>query len=302
MNVQDYFSPTMQDYDLPRDFVKSCHDQSAPIAVVANGGSLQMLTDAQISNINKSRLYRCNWAFQDPLPIKKQYAIYFSQALGGSEESPLRDKLNQSIDDGLLIYRTMTNVLYNHNLACSFRTKQGAAVWATSGTQMMTHASFMTKKPHIYVAGMDMYSYKRPRGRMTPKQVVKYLKTTGKTFSESPGNSVGSAHARCSETNLTFTDSQTWINSLKSRGWSAHYIEIDVLLLMHAFANIILKGIDTTIYHSPNVSYILDTTEKNLQMVTDYFNQRDLNTLKSNKITYNMWRLVNQTVDYMIGY
>ena len=147
-----------------------------------------------------------------------------------------------------------------------------------------------------------MYSYKRPPGRMTPKQVVEYLETTGKTFSESPGNSVGSAHARCSETNLTFTDSPTWINSLKSKGWSAHYIEIDVLLLMHAFANILLRGTNITIYHSPNVSYILDTTEQNLQMVTEYFNQRDLNTLKSNKLTYNMWRLVNQTVDYMIGY
>ena len=90
VNVQDYFSPTFQDFDLPKDFVQECRNESLPIAVVANGGSLQMLTDDQIQNINKSRLYRCNWAFQDPLPIKRKYAIYFSQAYGGSESSPLR--------------------------------------------------------------------------------------------------------------------------------------------------------------------------------------------------------------------
>ena len=301
MNVKDYFSTTFFDADLPKDFILECRDESKPIAVVANGGSLQSLTDAEISTINNCRLYRCNWAFQDPLPIKKRYAIYFSQALGGSESSGLREKLNNSLDDGLLIYRSITNILYNFNKACTFVNKGKAPVWATSGVQMMTHAAFLTKKPHVYIAGLDMYSYKRPPGRLKPEQVIKYLNDVGKTFSESPKNSVGAAHVRCSETNLTFVDSQIWQNTLKRNKWSAHYLEIDLLLLINAFAQLIHKNIDITIYHSPNIMYCLDQTNKHIDMVTDYFNQTNLKSPSSQKITYNMWRLLNKTVDFMLG-
>lgn len=298
MNVKTYYTPQIWDEQLPNEFVKSCNDSTKPISVVGNGGSLELLTDKQIEQINQTRLFRCNWAFNDPSNIKKEYAIYFSQAFGGNEEEKFTKKARTTLLEGKWkYYRFQNEILYNFHPMCTLVDEKKYCVWPTSGIQMLMVAAFQIQAPVIYIAGIDMYTYKKPRGKLTKEQEIQYLKNHGKKFSSSPDNSCGITHEK---NNLTFVDPTYWTNKIKKDKFTYHYIECDYLMLMITFANLQLRECKTVFFKCNILEQIYNITQKHLDIISDYYNLRDITNPKSQITCYNMWRLVNKTMKSII--
>lgn len=298
MLVQEYARPQFGDYDLPKDFVTHCKDNTVPIAVIGNGGSLSKLTKQQIETLNKCRLFRCNWAFNDPLPIKKQYAMYFSQAYGLEEN--LRNRVDDAVDSGqMMIYRAVTDVLYNKHPLASFLNKLQLPVWPTTGIQMLLQAAHY-QPPKVYIAGVDMYTFKRPKGRLTRQQGLKWLKEHGKTFSESTTNSIGTSFYKCSESNLTLVSTEQFIKQMHTLKRTAHYLEVDVLLLMHALAQFKITGVEIEIMHNPVIEYVNTVIDQNFEHIKKYFSYKTNLDSRSQQSSYVMWRLINKIMDWVM--
>lgn len=293
MNAGTYYSEAMQDYTNPQDFVMHCKDDTQPVAVVGNGGSLETLTDTQIDLINQSRLFRCNWAFQDPGKIKKQYAIYFSQAYAGSLEKDLKNKVDSAVaSNNIYIYRYIIHVLYNHNPMCSLISSDGVAVWPTSGIQMLLQAAFMIRPPKLYIAGIDMYTHKRKKLHLSGQETLDYLKQHGKKFSDSPAISAGIGFGK---DNMTLVNPEYFSNVIIDKKFTYHNIESDMLLVFNAFAQCILNKTQVEIFQCDILSKIYEMTKSNMSIVTNYFEQGHdpLNNISKKKSSYNMWRLIH---------
>lgn len=295
MSPEVYYGLSTQDFNLPQEFVTHSKDQSAPVAVVGNGGSLETLTQEQIDNINNSRLFRCNWAFKDPGKIKKQYAMYFSQAYGGTNEKDLTSQVDDAVANNKLhIYRYVIHVLYNHNPMCSLISSDGIAVWPTSGIQMLLQAAFMIRPPRLYIAGIDMYTYKREKLHLTKDETMEYLKNYGKKFSDSPDNSTGIGFIK---DNMTLVTPKTFTDIILNKKFTYHNYESDILLTFNAFAQCILNKTEVIIYQCPVLTKIYEETNKNLELILNYFKSGEniLNDINKKKISYNMWRLIHKT-------
>ena len=298
---QFYSTERLSDVNLEPKFVMECRDSSIPIAIIGNGGSLEGLTDKQINAINTSRLFRCNWAFRDPSKIKKQYAMYFSQAYGAGangvgEDSKLVEMFNESSNSGkITYYRLYTQVCYSQNPVTSLASPCRAPVWPTTGIQMLLYASFWVPSPSIYIAGVDMYMYKRPKRIMNKKDTLDYLKKHGKTFSLSADNSAGTSLFK---ENLTHVTSETWMQLLKEQKATRHYIEVDMLILFQALAQCVLNNREVIIYNSPVLERLLDIVRDNMDLLKIFFNLKSINSSeeKISSVVYSMWRLINNTM------
>lgn len=298
MLVKEYIRPRFGDYDLPKDFVSHCKDNTIPVAVLGNGGSLSKLTKQQIDTLNTCRLFRCNWAFNDPLPIKKRYAMYFSQAYG--LEKYLQERVNEALDSGkMMIYRSVTDVLYNRHPLVSFLNKLQLPVWPTTGIQMLLQAAHI-RPPKVYIAGVDMYTFKRPKGRLTKQQGLKWLKEHGKTFSESVANSIGTSFYKCSESNLTLVSTKQFIKQMQTLKRTAHYLEIDVLLLMYALAQFKITNVELEIMHNPVIEHVNTVVDQNLDQIKKHFSFKTSSDSRSQQTSYVIWRLINNIVDWVM--
>ena len=290
-----------RDFDLPPKFISFSKDVTKPISVVGNGGSLKKLSTDQIDTINNSRLFRCNWAFKDPGPIKKEYTMYFSQAYGAAAEDVanserhLVDQLDAYCDaNQLLIYRYWIHILYNKHPGCTFATPNRVPVWPTTGIQMLLFASFQLETPSIHIAGVDMYTHNRPTGELTKKQILDYLDKEGKTFSESAEGSAGIAMFK---ENLCMVTPQVWSSLVQDKRITYHYVEIDTLVTMFCFCHNITINRPVYIYECEVLSKIYDLTYKNLDLLQEYFDITKDTTNKQNiKTCYKMWRMLNDTV------
>ena len=291
---------TTRDFSFSPSFVNHCRDSTLPVAVVGNGGSLEMLNSKTIDIINESRLLRCNWAFNDPSDIKKQYTMYFSQAYGSSREKELVDQLDEQIENKKLdIFRYHIHILYNDDPMCSLATPGKVPVWPTTGIQMLLYAAFKMQLPALHVAGIDMYTHKRPSRVMSKADTQEYLKKYGKKFSSSPDNSAGLTMFK---ENLCLVPPTQWRSFVKNTGVTEHYVEVDVLILMLCFAHLIVKKIPVYIYECNVLQQVYDITNNNITTIRDYFTQttQALHHSGKQKSSYTMWRLVNQTVDEVL--
>lgn len=292
------FSTT--DLSLTREFIDECKDSSIPIAIVGNGGSTEELTDDQIKELNSYRLFRCNWAFKDPSAIKKSYAFYISQAYGSGPDHEIVPELDSSLEQGVTkIYRFSTQILYSWNKIISFSSPTGHPVWPTSGVQLLWHAAFHIPTPSIHIAGMDMYTYKRPARYMNPEELKKWMQDHGKKYSSLEDKSVGTSFMK---PNLRMVDTTEWVNRIKEFKSTQHYLEIDVLAAMIAIAHCTLRDVQIYIYNCPNLDIIRNITVHNLDIIKDYYAARrmELNDPRMKPVCYNMWRLLNSTVDKVI--
>lgn len=297
----DFDAITSRDLNLPVNFVTQCKNRSIPIAVIGNGGSVSTLTESQIEELNNYRMFRCNWAFKDPSKLKKQYAFYISQAYGSGKENKLKEELDESIDLNITnIYRFCIQILYNWNKMTSFCTPDGHPVWPTSGIQLLWHAAFHVPTPSIHLAGMDMYTHNRPKRHMSPEEALKWMETHGKTYSSLEDKSVGTSFRK---PNLCMVDTDHWASKIKEYGSTQHYLEIDILAAMIALAHCVLKEIKIYTYNCPNLDIILTMTKNNLETIQKYYSVRrlDLTSLEMQSACYNMWRLLNKTVDKVSG-
>jgi hypothetical protein len=296
-----YNSDRVSDVNLDPEFVMECRDHTKPIAVIGNGGSIENLADDQIDTINSCRLFRCNWAFRDPSKIKKQYAMYFSQAYGAGvkgagEDSKLVDMFNESANhDQVSFYRMWTQVCYSHNPMTSLVAPDRCPVWPTTGIQMLAHASFYIPSPSIYIAGVDMYMYKRPKRIMNKKDTLEYLKKYGKTFSLSADNSAGTSLFK---ENLSHVTPDQWKKLLKEFKATKHYIEVDILLLFQSFAQCILNNREIHILGNPALLQLYNIVCDNMDLMKQFFNTTSLHSddEKIKPCVYNMWRLINNTM------
>lgn len=291
--------PSPRDYALPPDFVETCKDSNVDVAVVGNGGSISDLSDIEIKNINKSRLFRCNWAFKDPSKIKKEYAIYFSQAYGAAihgvgSDTHLVQQIDECIETGTVsVFRYWIDILYNENPLCTFLSPDGVPVWPTTGIQMLLFAAYQVTCPAVHVAGIDMYTHKRPDKAMNKQQTLEYLKKYGKPFSDSRDNSSGITLQRV---NLTYGTPSQWSEQLKKFHMTYHFIHIDILVLMLCFYRFYSTSTPVYIYQNSAVSKIKQITHDNISMVHDYFTSTgSLNNQINKKNCYRMWRLINKT-------
>ena len=296
-----YLCDRLPDVNLDPRFVMECRDHTKPIAVIGNGGSIETLSDDQIDTINSCRLFRCNWAFRDPSKIKKQYAMFFSQAYGAGvngagEESKLVDMFNESANsDQVSFYRMWSQVCYSHNPMTSLASPDRCPVWPTTGIQMLSYASFYVPSPSIYIAGVDMYMYKRPKRIMNKKETIEYLKKYGKTFSLSADNSAGTSLFK---ENLCHVTPDTWKKLLSEQKATKHYIEVDILLLFHSFAQCILSNRQVHILENNVLSQLYNIVSNNMALMKQFFNNTSLHSdnEKIKPCVYNMWRLINNTM------
>jgi hypothetical protein len=300
MDPREYYTPNIMDYDMSQSFMEECRNTNLPVAVVGNGGSLNTLTTNQITHINNSRLFRCNWAFEDPGKIKKEYALYFSQAYKGSEESNLRERLDNAIaDNKVTIYRSITDVLYNYQPMCSLLSSDKIAVWPTSGIQMLLYASFMIKPSKIYIAGIDMYTYKRDKLHMTGKEIQKYLKQHGKTFGDSPEKSAGIGFGK---DNMTLVPPDVFVTKIKKHKFTYHNYESDILLAMYSFAQCYIRNIKVSLFQCDILSHINELVIKNIDTVQEYFKNPATGLTSPEKFnkSYNMWRFIHNTTKQVL--
>ena len=292
------FSAT--DLSLTQEFIEECKDSSIPIAIVGNGGSIETLTEDHIKKLNSYRLFRCNWAFRDPSNIKKSYAFYISQAYGSGPDHEIVPELDNSMEQGITkIYRFSTQILYTWNRVMSFCSPTGHPVWPTSGIQLLWHAAFHVPAPSIHIAGMDMYTYKRPSRHMNSTELAEWMQTHGKKYSSFNDKSVGTSFMK---PNLCMIDTQKWTQGIKEFKSTQHYLEIDILAAMIALAHCTLKGIQLYIYNCPNLDIIRNITVQNLDTIKDYYASRrmELGDPGMKPVCYNMWRLLNSTMNKVI--
>lgn len=292
MTGKEYYSDDWQDRSLDPGFVAHCRDNTIPVSVVGNGGSLNELTDDQIAVINESRLLRCNWAFKDPSKIKKQFAIYFAQAYGGGGEKNFTDKVERSWQDKHFIYyRFAKFVVYNFHPMCSFMDEDKHPVWPTTGIQMLMTSAFLFRPKKIYIAGIDMYTYKRPALHLSKRETAEWFKKYGKTFSESPTTSAGTTFKK---ENLTYITPQSFIQKLDQYKFTKHFIEVDILVLFFTFLQFIYNDTDVEIFSCSVLSMIYNETKQNYDTVNNYFTKPyEGVSFTSN---YKMWSLVNKVV------
>lgn len=300
MTLKEYYGKDFYDQQLPSDFVTHCKDQTIPISVVGNGGSLQQLKSSDISTINDTRLFRCNWAFNDPNKIKKQYAIYFAQAFNGTHEQKFTETCKAANNRKQFIYyRFQDKVVYNYNLMNTFLDEDGEPVWPTSGIQMLIQAAYIIPTPEIHVAGMDMYTYKRDKKHMSKKEMLSYLKKYGKTFSDSPTNSAGLGFVK---RNLTYIKPDKFVNTVKLKKHVYHHAEVDMLVLFNIFTHCILTNREILFHGCEFMKSIYNICGENISTLKEYFTikQDTFNQIPSLSKSYNAWRLVNKTMNVML--
>ena len=293
MNANEFYGESMIDYELPPEFVKQCKDPTIPVSVLGNGGSLNTLTDEQVTNINNSRLFRCNWAFKDPGKIKTEYAIYFSQAYNGPTEQKLKSQVDNAIETGrMTVYRYIFNVLYNYNPMCSLISSDGIAVWPTSGIQMLLHAAFIIRPGTINIAGIDMYTYKRKKLHLSKEETLQYLKKHGKQFSESGDDSSGIGFGK---DNMTLVNPEYFIDKIHSKRFTYHNYESDLLLCMNAFTQCMIAETTVNIYQCDVLAALYEIVQDNIELLRDYFTSSTdcLQNLQKLKPSYNTWRLLH---------
>lgn len=285
-----------RDFNYPLDFIKHSRDSNIPVAVIGNGGSLNELSRSQIDELNNYRLFRCNWAFKDPSGIKKQYTMWFSQVYSLAAKSTETDVKEGGIKTAIdaacmngdvMIYRYQTNILYNGHPACTFATPNRYPVWPTTGIQMFLYATFKTQTPAIYMAGIDMYTHKRPKGELTKQQILKYLKEDGKSFSQSGERSAGISMFK---ENLTMIPPNMWRALVIKQECTFHFLEIDILLLLLCFHENEKKQTPVHIYSCKILNIIKTYAVENSAIIENYFNKCD------KKSSYNMWRLISKII------
>lgn len=300
MNIKEYYTTDVHDYQIPPKFLEHSRDSNKPISVIGNGGSLSELTTEEINILNKTRLFRCNWAFNDPSEIKKQYAIYFAQAFDGSGESNFTQACKDASSSSKFTwYKFQRHVIYDFNIYNSVLDPDGNAVWPTTGIQMLLTAAFLIPSPAIHIAGLDMYTYKRNKRDLTNQEVLDYLKKHGKTFSKSPINSAGTGLMK---TNLTYVKPETFAARINERKSTWHYIEIDILILLKIFSHCILSNRPVHIYHCDILKDIYKVAKNNLECIKEYYSLDRLSYDKPEALpkVYNMWRLINKTMDQVL--
>lgn len=294
MTGNEYYSDDWQDQLIDPKFIAHCRDINIPVSVVGNGGSLNDLTDGQIKLINESRLLRCNWAFQDPSKIKKQFAIYFAQAYKGTGEKNFTYKVERAWQSKQFIYyRFHKHVVYNFNAMCSFKDEYDHPVWPTTGIQMLMTAAFLFRPKKLYIAGLDMYTYKRPSLHMGKQELAEWFKKHGKTFSESPTSSAGTTF---NKENLTYITPVSFAQKLKKYKFTKHYIEVDILVLFFTFLQYIYNDTDIEFFSCKVLSSIYSETKQNYNIVNNYFSQPPRTENFNYDDIYKMWRLVNRVV------
>lgn len=295
-------TPAARDYNLPPSFISSCKNTTLPIAVVGNSSSIQELTSRQVRNINRSRLLRCNWSFKDPSKIKKEYTIYFSQAYGAAmdvpdhSESNLVNQLDSAIDNNeLLIYRYILNPVVQKHRGWTFKSSGGYAVWPTTGIQMLIYACMSMEFQDIIITGIDMYTYNRPSGDLTPEQVKEYLKTKGRTFSESPDDSAGLTMYK---ENITYIAPAEWESLVNKFKMTSHFVDVDLMQTMYCLAYLHIHKKNVSIYNSPTLELINQYVVNNIETVQQYFDRTrsSLSSTETIQASYNIWKLINMIV------
>lgn len=286
---------SITDVNIDQKLVKLSTDHSKPVSVVGNSSSVKNLTQDQIKHINSSRLIRCNWCFQDPSKIKKDYTLYMSQAYL-AEQSPLKSQLDELTGSGEVnIYRSITHILWDGSPALSQTTTDGRPVYATSGTQMLFSTAFQIRPKHVIVAGIDFYTHNRPKKNMTRQEYDTYLTKTGKYFGSSPKDSIG---IDLNKTNLTYVTPDYWRDRLKETRSTLHYIESDMLVLLKAFAQFILSDTRIDFYKCGKLEDIYIIAKKNIKTIQTHFEDMKSPQLKTNiKSSYFMWKLINKIIN-----
>lgn len=300
MNTRQFYNATSHDFNIDPGFVEECRDHSIPISVIGNGGSLSTLNNVQINELNQTRLFRCNWAFDDPGKIKKRYAIYFAQAFNGTMEQDFTESCKQASYSGKFIwYRFQKNVVYDFSLLNSVLEPGGFPVWPTTGIQMLLTAAFLIPCPEINIAGLDMYTYNRDKIHMTKKELNVYMKQHGKTFSRSPNNSAGTTLFK---SNLTYVTPKQFVDTVQKKKATFHYIEIDILILLKIFIHCITQNKKINFYNCDMLQNIHNTVQQNQHIVTEYFKLTDQTFYNIQYIPaiYNMWRLINKIMDQVL--
>ena len=289
-------SVDFRDFSISSSFRNFCKDKSIPVTVLGNGGSLNELSQREIEYINTTRLLRCNWAFLDPSNIKKEYTIYFSQAYGCSKEKDLTQQLDDAIGRNKVnIFKYIDNILYTNQPNVSLADNKSRPVWSTTGIQMLLYATYKLQCTEINIAGMDLYTYKRPSKQMSPDEILKYLKTQGKTFSRSPSTSAGTT---IDKGNLTYISPDHWRSLIKKEKATWHYIETDILLLFKCFIKAITSNTKINIIKNPALDKIYKITKDNRELLSKYFTHADLSAPTG--IYYKTWHLINRTVNTIL--
>ena len=300
MRLTEYYGNDYYDQRLPDEFVTQCRNQTLPISVIGNGGSLQQLKSRDIKTINDTRLFRCNWAFNDPSKIKKQYAMYFASAFNGAHEQKFTETCKAANDNKQFIYyRFQKDVVYNFNLMNTFLDESGQPVWPTSGIQMLIQAAYVIPSPAIHIAGMDMYTYKRDKRHMSKKEVLKYLKQYGKTFSNSPTNSSGIGFVK---QNLTYVQPDRFVKTVQDKKHVYHHAEVDMLVLFNIFTHCIVTDRKLVFHGCEFMESIYNICGENISILKDYFKIKldTFNHVSTLPKSYNTWRLVNKTMNVML--
>jgi len=291
---------SIKDYTLPPDFVNHCRNSTLPVAIVGNGGSLKELTSDDFHQINSSRVMRCNWSFQDTSPIKKEYMIYFSQAYGSGKEPELASLLDECIDRGdVKVFRSCTYIIPGTKDVELYVTPDSRPVWPTTGIQMLYYASFAIPTPEIIIGGMDMYTYKRPSRHLSKEEGLKYLQSAGKPFGNSPKDSIGSTFLKA---NLCMAGHEVWTDAIRTHKLSLHFMEIDMLILLECFGQLILTDTKVTILKNPILTDIYNIARDNIELIQQYFDHTPgfIHSINSQKPSYCMWRLINNMQDKLL--
>lgn len=300
MNVKEYYTTELHDYQISPKLLKHSRDANIPIAVVGNGGSLSELTSEQIDILNTCRMFRCNWAFDDPSKLKKQYALYFAQAFNGSGEKDFTSTVTSASHEGRFEwYKFQKTIVYDYSPFSSVLNSEGMPVWPTTGIQMLLTAAFLIPCPEIHIAGLDMYTYKREKSVMSKKESLEYLKKHGKQFGRSPTGSIGIGLGK---ENLTYVHPKTWVEKIQKIKATYHYVELDILLLFKIFSHCMYHKRPVHIYNSDTLSGIYDITKDNKDIIHGYFLQdkNKFNSYEAIYKVYNMWRLINKTMDQVL--
>lgn len=296
MNIKQYYATDIHDYQIHPDFLEHSRNSNIPISVIGNGGSLSTLNNGQIDELNQTRMFRCNWAFNDPGKLKKKYAIYFAQAFNGAAEQDFTESCKQASSTGKFTwYRFQKQVVYDFDLLNSVLEPGGYPVWPTTGIQMLITAAFSIPSPEINIAGLDMYTYKRNKIHMSKKEMNEYMKQYGKTFSRSPSSSAGTSLFK---SNLTYVTPKRFTDTITEKKVTYHYVEIDILILLKVFVHCIIQNKKINFYNCDVLQKIYDIAQQNQHIVTEYYKltKQTFYDVQFLPPIYNMWRLINKTM------
>ena len=234
-------------------------DPTTSVSVVGNSGSVLELSKSDYDKINNSRLIRCNWAFKDPSPIKKEYTNYFSQAYPAEEsKNPGQGSIQEELDfecemQNVHIYDSVTYVLYDNCPGTALMNPKGSPVYSTTGGQMLMYASFMLRPTELNIAGIDMYTHNRPKLGNDTTRIRKYLADVGKPYSGQKNTSIGLSMFK---PNLTYILPEQWRELLHEKRHTVHSLESDVLLLLRSFAQLCLIGTKTNFMKTPHLERV----------------------------------------------